>query len=149
MKISTKGRYGLRALIDLAMNSKEEHVALVSVAERQGISVQYLEQVFAALRKAGILKSVKGPKGGYSLGMPAEELLVGDVLRVLEGELSLMESMGYGRMEDLDAVERAVCLCLWRPLDHMTLTHLSQVTIADLVTETERQAIEGQDMFYI
>lgn len=61
MRLSTKGRYGLRALVDLALNAREEHVPLYSIAERQGISIQYLEHVFSALRKAGIVKSVKGP----------------------------------------------------------------------------------------
>lgn len=69
MKISTKGRYGLRALVDLASHSTSEAVSLASVANRQKISVNYLEQVFATLRKAGLVKSIKGPQGGYMLAM--------------------------------------------------------------------------------
>ena len=71
MNFSKKSRYGLRALIDLSVYSKESHVALAAIAERNSISPQYLEQVFAALRKAGIIKSVKGPQGGYLLAKPA------------------------------------------------------------------------------
>ena len=74
MKLSMKSRYGLRALIDLSVNSKNEQVALGGIAERNNISPQYLEQVFAALRKAGIIKSVKGPQGGYLLAKPATKL---------------------------------------------------------------------------
>ena len=70
MKLSMKSRYGLRALIDLAINSKTEQVALNSIAERNKISPQYLEQVFASLRKAGIVKSIKGSQGGYFLSRP-------------------------------------------------------------------------------
>ena len=74
MNFSKKSRYGLRALIDLSVYSKESHVALAAIAERNSISPQYLEQVFAALRKAGIIKSVKGPQGGYLLAKPATKI---------------------------------------------------------------------------
>lgn len=73
MKLSMKSRYGLRALIDLTINSKTEQVALNSIAERNKISPQYLEQVFASLRKAGIVKSIKGSQGGYFLSRPPQE----------------------------------------------------------------------------
>ena len=74
MKLSMKSRYGLRALIDLSVNSKNEQVALGGIAERNNISPQYLEQVFASLRKAGIVKSIKGSQGGYFLNKPAEQI---------------------------------------------------------------------------
>ena len=151
MKISTKGRYGLLALVDLAIHGKEEHVALAHIAERQGISVQYLEQVFATLRKAGILKSVKGSKGGYTLGIKAEELTTADVLRALEGELSIMESIKTDHQNPSDYYSQAICCCLWEPLDALTLKHLQSVTIADLVEKAERLGSKSrnQDMFYI
>ena len=75
MKLSMKSRYGLRALIDLSVNSKNEQVALGGIAERNNISPQYLEQVFASLRKAGIVKSIKGSQGGYFLNKPADFIL--------------------------------------------------------------------------
>ena len=81
MKISTKGRYGLRALVDLSINAKDDPIVLSSVAERQGISVQYLEHVFSTLRKAGIVRSIKGPKGGYVIAVPTEELKVSVILK--------------------------------------------------------------------
>lgn len=87
MKISTKGRYGLRAVLDIAMNSETEAVALSSIAERQHISVSYLEQLVSKLRKAGIVNSIRGAQGGYVLAKPAEEISVGDILRALEGDL--------------------------------------------------------------
>ncbi len=151
MKISTKGRYGLLALVDLAIHGKEEHVALVHVAERQGISVQYLEQVFATLRKAGILKSIKGSKGGYTLGIKAEELTTADVLRALEGELSIVESIKTDTQSTSDYYNEAICSCLWEPIDMLTLSHLQSVTISDLAEKVTllSSTNKDQDMFYI
>src|SRR5665647_374969 len=91
MKVSTKGRYGLRSMIDLAINATEGHVALLYIAERQNISVNYLEQVFSTLRKAGLVKSVKGAQGGYILGDSPSRITIGRILRALEGSLSLVE----------------------------------------------------------
>ncbi len=88
MKLSTKGRYGLRAVLDLAIHGEEEAVALSQVAERQEISISYLEQLIAKLKKAGIVNSVRGAQGGYFLAKKPEEISVGDILRALEGDLN-------------------------------------------------------------
>lgn len=87
MKLSTKGRYGLRAMIDLAIHSKEEAVSIASIAARQKISESYLEQLIPKLRKAGMISSIRGAGGGYVLAKPAKEISVGDILRALEGNL--------------------------------------------------------------
>ena len=79
MKLSTKGRYGLRAVLDLAMNGKNEAVALSGIAERQDISISYLEQLIAKLKKAGIVNSIRGAQGGYILAKEPEEISVGDI----------------------------------------------------------------------
>ena len=85
MKLSTKGRYGLRALIDLALYSdNEEAVSIESISERQHISDSYLEQLMRKLKKEGLIQSVRGAQGGYRLAKPAEEISVGDVLRARE-----------------------------------------------------------------
>ena len=91
MKISTKGRYGLRALIDLAQYSEIEPVSISSIATRQGISERYLEQLMTLLKKAELIKSIRGAAGGYVLAKPVEEISVGDVLRALEGSLEPVE----------------------------------------------------------
>lgn len=88
MKLSTKGRYGLKAMLDLAIHRDEGQVALKSIAERQGLSENYLEQLFAALKKAKLVQSVRGSQGGYSLGRSPEDISVGDILRTLEGSMS-------------------------------------------------------------
>jgi Rrf2 family protein len=91
MKISTRGRYGVRLLIDLAEHSSEPHVSLASVAERQKISIRYLEQVAVILRRAGFIRSVKGASGGYALARAAQEIIIGDALRVLEGDMLVVD----------------------------------------------------------
>ena len=85
MKISKKCRYGIRALIDLAANSENEYMVLGNIAERNGISSQYLEQVFASLRRAGIVKGSKGAQGGYRLNVVPGELTVSEILEELDG----------------------------------------------------------------
>ena len=94
MKLSTRAKYGLKALIDLGLYSEKEAVSLQSIAGRQNISVSYLEQLMALLKKAGLVKSVRGAAGGYFLGRPAEEISVGDILRVLEGGLEAASCPG-------------------------------------------------------
>ena len=86
MKISTKGRYGLRAVLDIAM--QDEAASVSSIAARQFISENYLEKLIAMLKKAGIVNSLRGAQGGYVLAKPAEEISVGEVLRALEGDLN-------------------------------------------------------------
>lgn len=88
MKVSTKGRYALRLMIDLTLHDNGEYIALKDVSSRQNISVKYLEQIVSALSRAGLLKSVRGPQGGYKLSKRPGEITAGDVLRITEGSLS-------------------------------------------------------------
>lgn len=94
MKLSTKGRYGLRAMIDLARYSEEEPVSISSIASRQDISERYLEQLVGLLKKAGLVQSIRGATGGYVLAKGAKEISVGDVLRALE-EVSNQSSVRH------------------------------------------------------
>ena len=88
MKISTKGRYGLRAMIDMTLNIHQQPVSIKAISERQGISESYLEQVFSTLKKAGLVKAVRGSYGGYELAKQPEQITAGQILRVLEGSLA-------------------------------------------------------------
>ena len=99
MKLSTKGRYGLRALIDLARYSGEAPVSTASISERQDISERYLEQLMSLLKKAELVKSVRGAGGGYMLAKDMDHISVGDVLRALEGSLDPVECAASLRME--------------------------------------------------
>ena len=91
MKISTRGRYGLKAMVDIAANSQSGCVSLKSIAERTNLSESYLEQLIAPIKKAGLVKSVRGANGGYTLAKTPQEISVGDILRVVEGPLELVE----------------------------------------------------------
>ncbi len=91
MKLSTRGRYGLRALADLAVHQDGSPVTLADIAQRQSVSDGYLESIFAMLKKSGIVRSVKGAGGGYLLARPAADICVGEVLAALEGDMSIIE----------------------------------------------------------
>lgn len=150
MKISTKGRYGLRAIIDLAINSSGDHVALYSIAERQGISENYLEQMFSTLRKAGLVKSVKGAQGGYILSGKPSEIKLGTVLRALEGDLSVVD-------EDSETIDKSEtysiqnCLreFLWNKINESINKVVDSITIEDLINEYKKKTETVPLMFYI
>ena len=94
MKISSKGRYGLKAMVDIAVFGKDKQVSLKSIAERHNISEAYLEQLAAALRRGGLIVSTRGAAGGYALSRPAEQITAGEILRALEGSLTPVECNG-------------------------------------------------------
>ncbi len=148
MKLSTKGRYGLRAMVDLALNSNGEHVALNSIAERQNISVNYLEQVFSILKKAGIVKSVKGSQGGYILTDIPVNLKVGRILRVLEGELSVVEIQ-----EDNAAAPGSIQHCIninvWGKMNECLNQVVDSLTLDDLVNDYRKMSNSDSVMYYI
>lgn len=148
MKFSRKSRYGLSALIDLAVNSKTEHVSLCSIAKRNDISPQYLEQIFAGLRRAGIIKSIKGSQGGYLLSRSASEITVAQVLEALEGDYhieaeALAESSGTGGISA--AIQQLVVDEVNNKLDDI----LQSVTLADLEKCCLENEAYSQNMYYI
>lgn len=92
MKVSTRGRYGIKAMVDLAMNTNNKKCeSIKSIAKRQGIPENYLEQLMATLKKAGFVKSIRGAQGGYILNKSPEDISVGDLLEILEGSLALVD----------------------------------------------------------
>lgn len=137
MKVSTKGRYGLRALVDLTVYSTDNHVSLVSIAERQKISLNYLEQVFAILRKAGIVKSIKGAQGGYILSDKPENIKVSTILRVLEGDFSIIDEAIY-EDEHIDAIQSAVKNLVWVKINESVNHYLESTSLEDLANEYRR-----------
>ncbi len=137
MKVSTKGRYGLMAIVDLAVNDKEKQVSLKSVAERQGLSENYLEQLFASLKKAGLVKSIRGAQGGYRLAKPAEKITVGDVLRSLEGTLCPVNCIDTSN--SCDKVDVCVTVPVWAKLRDKINEVVDSFTIADLVLDYENK----------
>ncbi len=134
MKLSTRGRYGLRALVDLAANAGEGTASLVQTARRQKLSLNYLEQVFASLRRAGIVTTVKGAGGGYALARDMDEITVKEVIEALEGEISIADEAA-GVQED--EVQSAIRSLLWDEIDRQVEKLLAGRTLGSLVREYE------------
>ena len=147
MKFSKKSRYGVAALIDLAANSKNGHVALGNIAERNGLSPQYLEQVFASLRRAGIVKSVKGSQGGYLLNYPSSKITVASIVQALEGTYYLDdEEVKEGSAARIaETIQKDIVEKVNGGLDQI----LQNLTLADLEEDFQELQSGGQEMYYI
>lgn len=146
MKVSTKGRYGLRALVDLAVNSTDRHVSLVEIANRQNISLNYLEQVFGTLRKAGIVKSIKGAQGGYILSDKPENIKALQIITILEGEFSIVDE---DTDQKQDSIQLAIKSLVWDKINENVIYFLENTTLEDLVNEHKRLNDEEVYMYYI
>lgn len=145
MKISTKGRYGLKAMIDLALYSDSENsITLKSISERQGVSERYLEQIFSALRKNDLVKSIKGPQGGYMLSDEASKITVGKILRALEGDISIVSL----EEEDNNKIDRCIRENVWTKINQAIDEIVDSITLEDLVWEYNKIGSEAY-MFYI
>lgn len=132
MKISTKGRYALRMMIDLAMHGGTEYVALKDIANRQDISKKYLEQIVPLLNKAELLKTNRGYQGGYALSKPPEKYTVGEILRVTEGSLSPVACLQY---EENGCPRKSDCMTLpvWDGLYKTIMDYLDGITLRDII----------------
>lgn len=145
MKLSTKGRYGLRAFIDIALYSEEEPVSLASVARRQDISISYLEQLMTKIKKAGLIESVRGASGGYVLARPAGEISVGDVLRALEGELMPVDCVALGDTDKEQCMAQSGCSSwiVWKKINDSLNETINNIYIDELVEESRKAQKEG------
>lgn len=139
MKISTKGRYALRLMLDLAINNSGTPVRLKDVARRQEISEKYLEQIISILNKAGYVRSIRGAQGGYVLAREPEKYTVGDILRLTEGSLSPVACLDPGA-EDCDRASYCVTVRVWKMLDKAISDVVDNITLADLVEWDREQA---------
>ena len=141
MKISTKGRYALRLMVDLAMAGGEQPVSLRDVAHRQQLSDKYLEQIVTPLSRAGLVRSVRGAGGGYLLTREPEQYTVGDILRPLEGDLAPVEcATDEGFCERAD---QCVTLELWQEIHRAVAQVVDGTTLADLVERQRRKRQDG------
>ena len=144
MKLTTKGRYGLRAVLDLAVNSGDEAVALSQIAERQGLSMNYLEQLIAKLKKSGIVNGIRGAQGGYVLAKPADEISVGDILRALEGDLSPVDC---SELNDSDTPCSSADVCVtkyvWKRISDSINDAVDGIMLSDLVDESRKVKAEA------
>ena len=137
MKISTKGRYGLRALIDLAQYSEIEPVSISSIATRQGISERYLEQLMTLLKKAGLIKSIRGAGGGYVLAKEMSDISVGDVLRALEGNLEPVDCAAFNQQESCEAAGGCVTKYVWQRINESINRTVNEINLKQLVEESK------------
>lgn len=142
MKISTKGRYAVRAMLDLAVNSGGEFIPLKDISKRQNIPVKYMEQIISLFVKAGCLRSTRGKSGGYMLAKPPKSYTIGDILRITEGELSVVSCLE----DEVNTCPRsAVCptLKVWKGLNKVINDYVDSVTLQDLADE--RISLIGND----
>lgn len=132
MMISTKGRYAMRVIIDLAENRKAEYIPLKDIAKRQNISQKYLESIMTVFSKNGFVEAMHGKGGGYRLNRPLDEYRVGDILRLIEGSLtpvSCKECIG----EECPQADNCRTLPMWKKLNTMINDYLDSITVADLM----------------
>ncbi len=133
MPLSTRGRYGLRAIIDIAINSNSGPLPLRVIAKRQEISESYLEQVFTSLRKAGLIISTRGAQGGYLLGKEPEQITAGDVLRALEGPITPAYCVSESPANRCERKEICIVRPFWQDLNQLINNFLNTTTLAEII----------------
>lgn len=133
MKISTKGRYALRLMLDIALNDAKTPVRIKDIAERQQISDKYLEQIVSSLNKAGFVKSLRGPQGGYRLTKKPEEYTVGMILRLIEGSLAPVACLDDD-INNCTRADRCPTLILWEKLYDAISEVVDNITLADFIS---------------
>lgn len=143
MRLTTKGRYAVTAMLDLAFHQGQGPITLADIAERQGISLSYLEQLFARLRKRTLVSSVRGPGGGYVLGRDAEEIFIGEVITAVDEKVDTTRCGGGHNCQDN---ERCLTHDLWRDLSDQIYDYLNQISLGDLMERRGvRQVAQRQD----
>ena len=134
MKVSTKGRYALRMMLDLALNDRGEYISLRDISLRQGITVKYLEQLVTGLTRAGFLKSQRGNSGGYRLARKPEEYTAGEILRAVEGDLSPVACL-VGDHNDCERADSCFVLSFWTGLRKLIDDYVDGFTLQDFVDD--------------
>lgn len=132
MKISTKGRYGLRVMIDLATHGCEKRIPLREISERQNITIKYLEQIITPLLKAEYVISYRGNSGGYQLNKPAESITVGEIIRTMEGSLAPVTCL-EGDINRCPQKDTCQTLPVWENLERLIEDYLDGITLSDLM----------------
>ena len=136
MNISTRGRYGLRALLEIAVQPEKEPITIRDISEKQQMSVSYLEQILHRLKKAGIVKSIRGAKGGYVLARRGDRITVSQVINALDGPISI-SYCDSPQLREKSCIGPSACVSriLWKKLEDLIEEALSSVTLADLKKE--------------
>ena len=145
MKVTTKGIYGLSALIDLTLYGREHLVSLSSIAERQNLSLSYLEQTFPQLKKAGLVKSVLGANGGYQLVNKPEDITIKTILETLDGNLSVVNEKNS---ED-SVLSKSMRKYIWDKVDTSVSEILNSITLLEIAENYKAESLKAEPMFYI
>ncbi len=143
MKLTTKGRYAVTAMLDLALHYGDGPITLADIAQRQGISLSYLEQLFSRLRKRSLVASVRGPGGGYSLGKEAGEIFVGEVISAVDENMDTTRCHGAHNCQNN---ERCLTHDLWSDLSNQIYNYLNNISLQDLMDrKAVREVAERQE----
>lgn len=132
MKLSTKGRYGVKAMVDLAIHYGKAPVSIKTISKRQNISEYYLEQLFSPLRKAKLIKSIRGAQGGYVLGMEPSQIKVSDIMNVLEGPIEIAECIENSACDNIDCCATRL---LWAKIKNSIDEVMEGITLQDIVDD--------------
>ena len=138
MRLTTKGRYAVTAMIDLTLHAKNEPISLAEISSRQSISLSYLEQLFSKLRHSGLVSSVRGPGGGYHLAMPSDEIFVAQIINAVNESIDTTSCRGRG---DCQGGEICLTHSLWQDLSVQIHQFLNGISLADLVAKRDTQQI--------
>lgn len=148
MKLSTKGKYGVKALFELALHEGAGPMSLKAISERQGLSEHYLEQLAAPLRKSGLIISVRGAQGGYVLGRAAAQITVGDIIRVLEGPIGFTDCSVEGEPAPENPAE-CVVHGVWEKVTRQIIAVIDGITLADLVEQAHAEQAKHNMIYQI
>lgn len=141
MKLTSKGRYAVTAMLDVALHSRNGPVSLADISERQEISLSYLEQLFARLRKEQLVSSVRGPGGGYKLGRAAADIAIGEVIRAVDESVDATRCQGQA---DCQGGERCLTHTLWQDLSDRISQFLNGISIGELMKTSEVKEVAGR-----
>jgi Rrf2 family iron-sulfur cluster assembly transcriptional regulator len=141
MKLTSKGRYAVTAMLDVALHSRNGPVSLADISERQEISLSYLEQLFARLRKGQLVSSVRGPGGGYKLGRAANDIAIGEIIRAVDESVDATRCQGQA---DCQGGQRCLTHTLWQDLSDRISQFLNGITIGELMTKNEVKEVAGR-----
>jgi len=142
MRLSTKGRYAVTAMLDLALNGTEGPVTLAEISENQGISLSYLEQLFAALRSKGLVRGVRGPGGGYYLGRDSDEISIADIICAVDEWVEFTRCKGRQNCQD---GQRCLTHSLWDDLSQQIFIFLTDISLHDLVQRGQEREAERRE----
>ena len=137
MKLSTKGKYGVRAVFEIARNYGKGPLTIKEIADRQGISFSYLEQILHRLGKAGLIESVRGPAGGYLLARKPSNLTIGDIVRALEGPIALSHCLEPGESDECNQADDCVARMVWAKVGAKIEEALDSISFNDLLLQQQ------------